>query len=536
MSADSDAPVERILVIAVDRLGDTLQSCGALHVLRQRFPAARIDLLALENYASALLGSPFHDRYLGLTPDDVVSYGRAADAALAGENVAHDGLAELAGVLHGERYDLIVNLVTSTLGAWLSTVASPRFSVGLYVGADRSLLVAGQSLRYFVALLDFRDENPFNLVDLFRASVLAPQSTTTPEMHVATAPCSLEGGPSMVALNPGASQADRRWPLSSFAALADALASESITVVLVGGPADVALCEAVRQASKSKPAVHTNLSVPEMAGWFRTLGCVVANETGALHIAAAAGAKSVGFYGGFSRYRETAPFGNGHLLLEGAELADVGVEAAKEAVLVQLGRRSEADAIAVWRSAGVEVARTRIEDDRIDAMGGVRYTVLVDRHGDGDEPIMNRMVQKLAECTYEKAWAGTTAGADELAASLVSFTRHDLRTELGDAHRRWSANLEKTADRWLALASEEVVHNGQVGTLLKVEAMHVQEILGAGTALLSKLLEWDLKMIPFAHLETFAADHATELRATALLSRRWADAFGPASAEPAESP
>lgn len=529
MSAEADAPVERILVIAIDRLGDTLQSCGALHALRQRCPAARIDLLAVENYASALEGSPFHDRYLGLSADDVLAYGRVAEAALAGEQVSNDGLAELVEVLCGERYDLVVNLVTSTLGAWLTTVAGPRFRAGLFVGADRSLLVEGPSHRYFVALLDFREENPFNLVDLFRGSVAEPHETLTPKMHVATVPVILPGGPQTVALNPGASHADRRWPLSSFAALADALTGEGLQVFLVGGPADASLCEAVQRASTSKPVIYTSLTVAEMAGWFKTMGCIVANDTGAMHIASAAGAKAVGIYGGFSRYRETAPFGAGHLLLEGDSLGAVDVASVKEAVLVQLGTRPVAEAVAHWRAMGVEAAQSHVDDDRVGCLGGLRYEVLADRAGDGEDARIHRIIRRLALCTFRRTWLGAPVEPRELVEAIAGIDDADLRSDLAAAHERWAESLDTTADRWASLAAAEQVVDGQVSVLLKVEAMNVQQIAGAGTLLLSKLLEWDLKMIPFEDLDSFVAARCHELRAMATLARAWSSALAPTS-------
>lgn len=526
MTAEADAPIERVLVIALDRLGDTLQACPTMQAVRERFPGARIDLLAVETYAAPLEGSPFHDRYLGLSADDVIAYGRAAEAALAGEAVTSAGLAEIADVLRGERYDLVVNLVTSTLGAWLTTVSAPRFNVGLYVSRERSLLVDGRGLRYFVAFLDFRDENPFNFVDMWRASVAEPRTVVKPRGYIArAAETRTQGGPHVVALNPGASRADRRWPLSSFARLADTLAADGVTAVLVGGPADTALCEAVRFASASKPEVVTGLTVPEMAAWFAGLGCVVSNDTGAMHIAAGANAKSVGIYGGFARYRETAPFGDGALLLEGAELPDVDVESVVAAVRLQLGRVDEASAKAVWQARAIDVARSRIVEDRPDSLGGARYEVLAERAPQSDDERRTRLVRALALATFPRRWIGLDVSADALRDALEPFGPSVLRTEAGEGLVRWAEALETTADRWLATTRAEEVLDATIGVLLKVEGMNVGQILGDGIAMLSRLLEWDLKMIAFEEPATFGEARAACLRESAGLARAWAGAL-----------
>ncbi len=525
MPTESDAPVERVLVIAVDRLGDVLQAAATLHAVRSRFHGARIDLLALANFAEVLAGSPFHDRFLGLSPEDVQGYDRVAEGLLAGGTVTNEGFAELVDTLRAEQYDLVVNLVTNTLGAWLTTVASPRFLVGLYIAADRSLLVEGSSLRYFVALLDFRDENPFNLVDLFRASVAEPRAVALPEVYIASAPTFLlPSGDDVVALNPGASQADRRWPLSRFAELADSLVADGFRVFLVGSPADQALCEAVRTASHSKPTAYLGLTVPEMAGWFATLGCVVANDTGAMHVAAAAGAKAVGIYGGFARYRETAPFGGGYLVLESEELTGVEVAAVRAAVLATVGRLGEPEARASWGS-GLEVARTRIDPDRPGELGGLRFDVLVDRHGDGPDALRNRIVRTLVERTFARRWGSSEAERDELVAALEAFGNSEVRTEAGEGLLRWAEALEAMATRWLAATEGAAPSDEQIAILLKVEAMNVGQILGDGIVVLAKLLEWDLKMICFTDMASFGAARSTVLRDTARLARRWAAAL-----------
>ena len=536
MNGDLDVPLERILVIAIDRLGDTLQACPTMQALRLQFIGARIDLLAIENYGPALEGSPFHDRYLGLSAEDITAYGVSAESLLAGGSVTSDGLSELIDVLRNEHYDLIVNLVTSTLGAWLTTVANPRFNVGLYVAQDRSLLVEGRSLCYFVALLDFRDENPFNLVDIFRASVASPAGTYLPETYVNKVESLFPAGRDLVALNPGASQADRRWPLSSFAALADALLAEGLRVFLVGSDADAALCEAVCRHTVSKPVVYTGMTVQEMAGWFQGLGCIVSNDTGAMHVAAATGVKAVGMYGGFSRYRETAPFSEGNLLLECAEVADVDVRSVVEAVLVQLGRREESTALAHWQNVGVEVARTRLHADRPEALGGLAYDVLTERASaptgtdfspeeiDGDAA-RHKLIRALARASFERLWIGKPLTESDLQSALVPFGASDVRADLNEGLERWAVALENMGDRWISCGKTEEVTDGQVAVLLKVEGMNVSQIIGDGANMPAKLLEWDLRMIPFTDLDSFVAARAAKLRSAASLARSWAKAL-----------
>ena len=56
--------VERVLVVRLDAIGDLLLSEPALAVLRQRFPDARIDLVASPVSAEVLQGNPHVDRLI----------------------------------------------------------------------------------------------------------------------------------------------------------------------------------------------------------------------------------------------------------------------------------------------------------------------------------------------------------------------------------------------------------------------------------------------------------------------------------------
>jgi len=46
--------ITKILLIRTDRIGDIVLSMPALHALRQRFPAALIDMLVQKKYAALL--------------------------------------------------------------------------------------------------------------------------------------------------------------------------------------------------------------------------------------------------------------------------------------------------------------------------------------------------------------------------------------------------------------------------------------------------------------------------------------------------
>jgi len=68
---------------------------------------------------------------------------------------------------------------------------------------------------------------------------------------------------------------------------------------------------------------------------------LVSGDTGAVHLSAAVGTTVIGLYGATAYFAETAPYGEGHLILQtpiGAPMSAISHESALAAVLNRLGR------------------------------------------------------------------------------------------------------------------------------------------------------------------------------------------------------
>jgi heptosyltransferase-2 len=121
-----------------------------------------------------------------------------------------------------------------------------------------------------------------------------------------------------VALAPGAAYGGaKRWPPEYFAELADAFARDGIVSVLVGGPADTATGREVESRARARHALmnligRTNLA--ELAGVLVHARTLVTNDSGAMHVAAAAGVPVTAVFGP-TRERETGPRGPRHAVL-----------------------------------------------------------------------------------------------------------------------------------------------------------------------------------------------------------------------------
>jgi len=105
----------------------------------------------------------------------------------------------------------------------------------------------------------------------------------------------------------------KNWPLESFIALAGRLRERAnVSLFLLGGAADREACAAIEKALGGDV---TNLvgqtSLPELGGRLRGLDLLIANDSGPVHMAVAAGTPTLVVFGPTDPNR-TGPYGDGH--------------------------------------------------------------------------------------------------------------------------------------------------------------------------------------------------------------------------------
>lgn len=103
------------------------------------------------------------------------------------------------------------------------------------------------------------------------------------------------------ALAIGASEAPKRWPIERFAALARTLTERGAGVVVLGGPAEQADAEAIRDAvapgARQRLCLLTQGSVQRSAAALANCDLCVGNDTGILNVAAAVECRCLGLFG-----------------------------------------------------------------------------------------------------------------------------------------------------------------------------------------------------------------------------------------------
>ncbi|HUK05973.1 MAG TPA: DUF5672 family protein [Burkholderiales bacterium] len=166
--------------------------------------------------------------------------------------------------------------------------------------------------RWYTRLIDCGSAKRMELLrnaDFVRGLGIAGFRARAPQLGAGLPanPAGLASG-SYAVLVPGASHAMRAWPVERFVEVARRLADEGLRVVVAGGAGDGPAAKALQ---KELPGEIDDLtgrtSLGELGALMAEARVVIANETGAAHIAAAAGAPVVCAAGG-GHYARFMPY------------------------------------------------------------------------------------------------------------------------------------------------------------------------------------------------------------------------------------
>lgn len=263
---------QRILVIRLGALGDLILCFQAFHEIRAAHPKAELALLTMPAFADFARRMPWFDRVL-IDP-------RAPPWRPGG----------WLGVAHAVRrfgparvYDLQGKKRQSALFALLGGPFGPEWS-------GRAPFCSHKRL----------DPPPagMHVVDFFAAQLRRAGVPAQPPYDAGWLDAPTDGlaPPSPYAvLVPGCApeRAIKRWPAPHYARLAEALLARGITPVAVGTREDAGAIAAIREICPAVVDLSGRTSLFELAGLMRRAACIIANETGPMHLAVAVGAPTV---------------------------------------------------------------------------------------------------------------------------------------------------------------------------------------------------------------------------------------------------
>jgi lipopolysaccharide heptosyltransferase I len=274
----------RVCLIKPSALGDVVHALPALSALRALWPDAHVAWVVNRGLRGLLDGHP--------ELNEVIPYERSG-AGLP-------GFARFLAGLRRRRFDLTIDL-QGLLRSGLMTAATGA-PVRLGPKDAREGAVLAYSHVYDLPRSRAHAvERYLYAASLFGADVRAPRFVVAAgEDDRAWARQALAQVPRpRLVLNTGARWLTKRWPPEHFAEVARrAVRERGAGLVAIGAPEDRALVDALRASLAPTPLLDLcgRTSLPQLAALAAEADVVLSNDTGPLHLAAAAGARVVGVY------------------------------------------------------------------------------------------------------------------------------------------------------------------------------------------------------------------------------------------------
>jgi heptosyltransferase III len=303
MSLPKTGTPRNVLLVRTDRIGDVVLSLPAASYIKDAYPGCRVTFLAQEYTAPLIQLSPDVDQV-----------------------ICDDGRSpfELAAKLKSKKFDAAIALHPTARLALALRLAGIPARVGTAY-RSYSLLFNRRVRQHRKFSLKHEAEHNLDLVER-GLSAAPPGKQYLPKLEITAelldrtreklSPV-LDIGQPFVAVHPGSGGSARDWPLKNFAELINKIqgaegGNQKAAVTL--GPGEDHIKEKLLGLLKTEPAWVSGLSLPELASFLSRAKVLVANSTGPLHIAAAAGTRVVGLYCPVipCHPRRWGPYGPGH--------------------------------------------------------------------------------------------------------------------------------------------------------------------------------------------------------------------------------
>ena len=293
-----------ILVIKHGALGDVVLATGPFQAIREHHADAHITLLTTKPYAKLLQNSPYFDEiWVDIRPklwqiSDVLA---------------------LRKMLRSRQFDWVYDLQTSSRSSqYLKLLQAPK--------PQWSGVASGCSHPH-----DNPNRAAMHTVERQREQLQMAGIPNVPQPNLDWLSESVDDQPvkkPYILLVPGGSahRPAKRWPSDAYGALASYLADVDIQPVLIGAGAESGILSNIERQEPRALNLCNQTSFAQIAELARHANYAVGNDTGPMHIIAAAGCSSTVLFSHESDPKRCAPRGSHVSILRELELAQLPLE------------------------------------------------------------------------------------------------------------------------------------------------------------------------------------------------------------------
>jgi ADP-heptose:LPS heptosyltransferase len=305
----------KILIVRLSALGDIVHALPVLAAIKKAMPAAQVDWLVEESYASILsIASGLHRRIIvrarrSFETPDTRSFGGVRGYHAAAKflwNQDYDIALDLQGLIKSAIWARL-SFATRVVGFDAPNLREPHAAFLYSETVTPDIRLSGRQAVRPSGRPAVRPSGEQHVIwknlSILQALQIDPDTIDLPleaQASEATSGAIAGAGGSrgFIVINPGAAWPNKRWPAARFGALAASLRDRTgLSSLVTWGPSERELAEAVASASAGAASPAPATSVPDLAVLMREAALVVSGDTGPLHIAAAMGTPLVGLYG-----------------------------------------------------------------------------------------------------------------------------------------------------------------------------------------------------------------------------------------------
>ncbi len=303
----------RIAIVKLSSLGDVVHALPVARALRRARPRAQVTWIVEAREHAVLREHPDLDAVL---PVDTRRWRRLLRRP-AGAREVLDDLTRVRGRIRAAHFDATLDLQGLIKSGMLSAWTAAPVRIGFTAAHCREPLNCLFTNRRVAP-----PPERIHVVEQY-LSLLEPLGIRPgpPEFHVPTRPIAerrmedflgeqgIKRRDRLVAINPGAGRADKRWPIAHLTAVADRLAAEcGARILLLWGPDEAHMARQIRDGLPARAILAPPTDLDELAALLRRSTLLLANDTGPLHLAAALGTPCLGLYGP-TRAERNGPYG-----------------------------------------------------------------------------------------------------------------------------------------------------------------------------------------------------------------------------------
>lgn len=279
--------VERVLLVRLRSIGDTVLTTPSLFALKRFLPNAAVDILLEDWVAPVLAGFPH--------VDNVITLERRSTAARA----------RVARQLRANRYDVVYNLHGGTTATLLARATGAKYRVGYqtyqYARLHNHLSPAS-------AELWGRDKTHSVEQQLALLGWTGVPVSDRPPTQLAVTPAAddvvvkrLQAAQlidrEFVVLHPAAAFATKQWSANNFARVAEDLRNRGLAVVVITTAEQHSIIDEMNQTMAAPVEAFTDFSLPELTALLKRARLFVGNDSGIAHMAAAMQTPAVVIFG-----------------------------------------------------------------------------------------------------------------------------------------------------------------------------------------------------------------------------------------------